>query len=493
VPGSARASRSHALRCGRRARLPGVALPRFPGAVLLALLSLHAVGCVDRAPLRFQRLVLVTLDTLRADHLGVYGYPRQTSPFLDEIASRGVVFERAYAPMATTAPSHASIFTSLYPLEHGVVSNGRRLAASFPTLAERLRAAGFRTAGFASTHAHWGPIDLDRGFEAFDARPRKSAEVYRSADRTVDAALDWVSGCQDCDRLLLFVHLFDAHAPLRPPERHLDVFRGASPDARREHAEFLEARHGVPIAFYGDDPGRMLFIMDRYDAEVRFVDEQLRRLYEGLASRGLSDGTLWIVTADHGEGLGSHRWMGHGLAWEESLRVPLIFHAPDGRLAPRRIGSIVELVDLLPTALELLEVAVAADAPFSGRSLAPLLRGESPREHRAALGQRGAIPRGDQVRRLPQEDPGDLDGQQFALTEARWKLLHHTAGPDRLYDLASDPYESRDLLAEGEAPEATRLRSALDERLDGLRRAVPLAPEVSPETFEELRALGYAP
>jgi arylsulfatase A-like enzyme len=437
--------------------------------------------------------VLVTLDTLRADHLGLYGYPRETSPFLDEIASRGVVFERAYAPMATTAPSHASIFTSLYPLEHGVVSNGRRLAASFPTLAERLRAAGFRTAGFVSTHAHWVPTDLDRGFEAFDARPRKSPEVYRTADRTVDAALEWVSGCADCERLLLFVHLFDAHAPLRPPERHLDVFRSAAPEARREHAGYLEASHRVPLAFYSDDPGRMLFIMDRYDAEIRFVDEQLRRLYEGLASRGLSDGTLWIVTADHGEGLGNHRWMGHGLAWEESLRVPLIFHASDGRLAPRRVASIVEHVDLLPTSIELMDRVEASQAPISGRSLAPLLRGESSVARRAALGQRGSVPRGDQVRRLPQEDPGDLDGQQFALTEARWKLHHHTAGPDRLYDLASDPYESRDLLADGEAPEATRLRRALDERLRGLRRTAPLAPELSPETVEELRALGYAP
>ena len=277
--------------------------------------------------------MLVTLDTLRADHLGVYGYPRPTSPFLDELASRGVVFERAYAPMATTAPSHASIFTSLHPLEHGVMSNGRRLGASFPTLAERLRASGFRTAGFVSTHAHWRPLGLDRGFETFDARPRESREVYRTADRTVDAALAWLSDCGACDRLMLFVHLFDAHAPLRPPERHLDVFRTAAPDARLAHATFLAASHRVPTAFYSDDPGRMLFIMDRYDAEVRFVDEQLRRLYDGLASHGLSDGTLWIVTADHGEGLGNHRWMGHGQAYEESLRVPLIFRVF------RRIGG----------------------------------------------------------------------------------------------------------------------------------------------------------
>jgi arylsulfatase A-like enzyme len=185
--------------------------------------------------------------------------------------------------------------------------------------------------------------------------------------------------------------------------------------------------------------------------------------------------------------------MGNRQAWEESLRVPLILHAPGGRLASRRVASIVEHVDLLPTVLDLMEGVEASDEPISGRSLVSLLRGEPSHLPRAAFGQRGTIPRSDEVRRLPQEDPGDLDGQQYALTEERWKLLHHTAGPDRLYDLARDPYESRDLLADGDAPEAARLRSALDARLRTLRRAAPVTPEVSPGTAEELRALGYVP
>lgn len=349
--------------------------------VAVLLLAAAAPACGPAPPLRFERIVLVTLDTFRADHLGLHGYPRETSPFLDGLAEDAVVFERAYAPMPITAPSHATLFTALYPIQHGVLSNGGRLPDGAATLAEALRAAGFTTAGFTSTHAHWAPTGLDRGFAHFDARPRESAEVYRRADRTVDAALAWLADC-GCERLFLFVHLFDAHAPLRPPPDHLAVFRSQPEEARRRHVAFLTGHHGLPLAFYGDDPGRMLFIIDRYDAEIRFADAQLRRLYEGLRERGLAEGTLFVVTADHGEGLGNHAFMGHGKIYEEGLRVPLLYHAMDGRLDARRVGAPVEHVDLRPTLLELagLPAEPLPAGPGGGGSLA---RARAPGRDRA--------------------------------------------------------------------------------------------------------------
>lgn len=450
----------------------------------------------NAAPGRFDRIVLVSIDTLRADHLGLYGYPRVTSPFLDELAAQGVVFERAYAPMPTTAPSHASLFTALHPLQHGLRSNGLRLAAGVPTLAERFREAGFTTAGFTSTHAHWQPTGLDRGFGVFQPRPRELRQVYRQADATVDAVLTWLPGCGDCRPLFLFVHLFDPHAPLRPPRRHLDVFQGESPEARSRLVEFLTGSQGLPLSFYRDDPGRMLFIVDRYDAEIRFVDEQLRRLHAAVAA--LPGATLWVVTADHGEGLGQHRFMGHGKAYEEGLHVPLLFHASDGALAPRRVGALVSHVDVAGTLLEL-----AGQSPMArgeGRSLLPWLRGQEAAGRPGVFAQRGAIASGPGVRRLPQEDAGDLSGEQYAWIESRWKYLHHESGADELYDLERDPHETRDLLAEAapnqEPPEAARLREALLRRLAELssRKAdAGAAPDLDAETREELRALGYLP
>ena len=443
-------------------------------------------------PPAFDRVVLVSLDTLRADHLPFYGYPRETAPFLSELAREGVVFERAYAPMPTTAPSHATLFTSLYPVQHGLLSNSHRLPDGIATLPERLAAAGFTTVGASGTHAHWGPTGLDRGFARFAPRARESGEVYRRADGTVEAALAALDAASPGERLFLFVHLFDAHAPLRPPPRHLTPFQSEGPEARARHARFLVEQHGIPLAFYKDDPGRLLFIADRYDAEIRFADEQLRRLHDALAARGLAEGTLWVVTADHGEGLGNHRFMGHGKAYEEGLRVPLFFHADGGGLAPRRVAEIVEHVDLAPTLLELL--GQAPPERREGRSLVPLLRGGALAESRAAFSQRGRIASGEHVRRLPQEDPGDLSGDQYAWIESRWKYLHHVTGDDELYDLEADPHESRNLLAD-ETDEAKRLLDLLTGRLRRLSQDAPasIVPELDEATREELRALGYAP
>jgi len=200
--------------------------------LVLLPLATGFVACAPDPPVRFERVVLVTIDTLRRDHLGVYGYPRDTSAFVDSLAADGVVFERAYAPIPTTAPSHATIFTSLFPVQHGVRTNGQRLPRGIETLASRLGASGFTTAGFASTRVQWLPTGLARDFEVFDANRPDDPHVYRNASRTVDAALAWLERCVECERLFVFVHLFDPHGPLQPPEDHLDVFRAESPDAR---------------------------------------------------------------------------------------------------------------------------------------------------------------------------------------------------------------------------------------------------------------------
>jgi arylsulfatase A-like enzyme len=463
------------------------------GVLLLLVLASGVPACAPDPPPRFERVVLVSIDTLRRDHLGVYGYPRDTSPFIDSLAREGVTFERAYAPMPTTAPSHATIFTSLYPVQHGVRSNGQQLPDGVETLAERLRNGGFVTAGFTSTRAQWVPTGLGRGFDAFHARAIDDPEVYRRADRTVDAALEWLAACEACERLFLFVHLFDPHGPLHPPEIHLDVFRGEGPEARARHAAYLAEEQGIPLDFYRGDPGRLLFVVDRYDAEIRFADSELRRLQTGLVSALGDAPTLWVVTSDHGEGLGNHDFMGHGKAYEEGLRVPLIFHASDGSLPSRRVPGIVQHVDIAPTLLALTGQAPLSDV--TGASLERSLLGAGSPPGGPALAERGRIAVGPELRRLPQEDPGDVSGEQFAWIEERFKYLHHTTGEDELYDLRADPHEKRNLLVDGPSQESQRLADALRIELESLPRRVttPEAVELDAQTRAELRALGYAP
>jgi arylsulfatase A-like enzyme len=468
-------------------------LRRSLGRFVLLAAASGLIACSPEPPPRFERVVLVTIDTLRSDHLGAYGYPRDTSPFIDSLAAEGVVFDRAYAPVPTTAPSHATIFTSLYPIQHGLRTNGMRLPQGIDTLASRLGEVGFTTAGFTSTRVQWIPTGLSRDFDVFEANVADDPEVYRNARGTVDAALAWLEGCGECERLFLFVHLFDPHGPLKPPVEHLDVIRAESPEARERHAEYLIEEHGIPLAFYRDDPGRMLFIADRYDAEIHFADSELRRLHAGLDALGWNESTLWIITSDHGEGLGNHAFMGHGKAYEEGLRVPLLFYASDGSLSSRRINGIVQHVDIAPTLLALTGEASLADA--AGISLEnAMLRGAAT-PGVPAFAERGQIVDHVDVRRLPEEDPGDLSGRQYAWIEERFKVLHHTTGPDELYDLASDPHETRNLLAEGPSDDATRLLGALKSRLEALpsRAGASEAADLDEKSRAELRALGYAP
>jgi arylsulfatase A-like enzyme len=348
---------------------------------------------------------------------------------------------------------------------------------------------------------------LDRGFATFDEPPPAApgAAPYRVATATVDAALRWLAAFDPGDRFFLWIHLYDSHQPLRPPEPH---GRALEPRTQAEHAaraRFLHDEHhikrggvgpGGAAVFRRGDRG-MLALHGAYDGEVHFMDAELRRLFEGFQSRGLAPRTLWIVTSDHGEGLGSHDYKFHGRhIYDEQVRVPLIFHSEEPGFPPRRVDRIVEHVDLLPTLAELVgRSADLADRvpPIQGHSLVSILTGQAPGalRERSAFVQRRSYAEED--RRSPLVDRDFEAGSKFALVERRWKYIHRTEGEDELYDLAADPFETRDLV-EREPERAAEMRARLLARARRLGGATgPDAEAVDDETVERLRALGYAP
>jgi arylsulfatase A-like enzyme len=482
--------------------------------VLLALLALAAAGLVavwaarqlERRRLAaerqaelarardVERVVLVTLDAVRADHLGCYGYPRATSPFVDGLARRGALFTRAFATMATTAPSHASLFTSLYPSQHQLLKNGHRLDDAWLTLAEQLRAAGFDTAGFVGTSVHFRAGNLDQGFAFFDEPP--AGQRTRIADRTLAAVLEWLPR-RASDRFLLWVHLFDAHQPYEPPRAFRESFGEAK--GRKQRAGFLQKRQRLGLEIFGGDPERLLYTVDNYDGEIAFADSQLRRLSEALEAQGLGARTLWIVTSDHGEGLGAHRWLEHGRnLYNEQLRVPLVLAFPGGAFAGRRLDDVVEHVDLLPTLAALLGLeSPASPAPRQGLSLLPLLTGSGERKAPGRL-----LPPGFAwaERRRFDEAPASPDaigaanyepGEKFALQDAAYKYIYWSDGPGELYDLRADPFELADLAGSRPALEA-RFKSAILAALGAMQREARFGPQaVDPAVVEGLRSLGY--
>lgn len=402
-----------------------------------------------------RHLVIVTIDTLRADRLGVYGNTSVPTPNFDRLAREGARAVDASAHVPITRPSHASIFTGRYPAEHGVRDNvSLPLAKDVPTLADVVSGAGFTTAAFVSSFVLSKQSGLHRGFGHYDddfdtstGDVRLLSAVQRRGDETVTKVEQWLDGRGDAAkaaRTALWVHLYDPHDPYEPPEPFATQF--------------------------ADRP---------YDGEVAWTDSLLGRLRASLESRGLWNDALVVVTADHGEALGEHDETGHGFfVYETTLKVPFVMRGP-GIAAGTTIGGTVRSIDLMPTVLDLLGLA-AATPPLTGRSV---------RGNVAPGGPPPATPTyAESLTPLTSYQWSDLR----VLREGSWKYI--LAPRPELYDLATDPGELKNL-ADAAPARARALRATLEGYLRAEReRAIsdPGAPAaLSADVLQKLGALGY--
>lgn len=392
------------------------------GLVMLAALGSSAAG--DDPPKRSADVVgpsrpnilLITLDTTRADVLGCYGGDPKISPNLDRIAGRSHLFEHAEAPVPQTMPSHTTIFSGLHPFNHGVRKNLAIVVGSeVPLLAEELHGLDYTTGAFVSSFVVDGRFGLGRGFDHYDApdrRPGVGDGMERRAGKTVAAAIDWISG-RDTP-WFAWVHLFDPHAPYEPPE----------PFAGR----------------FADRP---------YAGEIAYMDNEVGRLIGSLVAKGTFDDAVIIIAGDHGEALGEHGEETHGiLLYEATTRVPLFIHVP-GQTKAARHAQPIGLVDVAPTVRELVGIETASD----GISLVPVLRGD----------QGVGI---DRVLYLESLEGYLRNGWAplFAVVQGSMKYID-SPRPE-LYDLGADPNEKNDLASK--RPETAEKLAA---RLTAIRPA----------------------
>jgi arylsulfatase len=445
---------------------------RAQGALLATACALLLAGCGPPAP---DGLLLVSLDTTRRDHLSAYGYARETSPALAGLARGAVVFERAFAQETNTNPSHASMFTGLYPHEHGSLDNLHVLDPAALTLAEILARAGFACGGFVSGYTLSERYGLGQGFAVYDAD--FGGRDRRPAAETTERALAWLDGVRGT-RFFLFVHFFDAHGPYRTPEGYEDLFGEQDPGPALRSVPRYQRRvdaRGRPIRTLGP-------YARTYDASIRFMDDQLARLLDAVDL----DRTVVVVIADHGETLSERYWtLDHGASvFDEQIRIPLVVHAP-GRGAAS-VDAPVETVDLLPTLLELLAVAGPDPWAVSGRVLPGLIDRDPPPRATVFASSRTA-----QARHADRGYALDESRRILTARDARWKLIVYP-GVDgtyqELYDLASDPGEERDV-AERFPSQRRALQARLDAWLSGARPA--RERDVTGEERERLRSLGY--
>ncbi len=338
--------------------------------MLVAAALAAACGFQPRQPAP-PSVVLLVVDALRPDHLGCYGYGRPTGPEMDRLAARSVRFAEAVSVSSWTKPSVPSLLTSLYPTQYGVFEGSSRdaegglesdvLGEEAVTLAELLSAAGYRAAAFVRNAHLQAAFGLAQGFETYQ-------EIETSGAELVERALEWLDGARRKapSAPFVYLHVLDAHWPYEPPPEAAAAL-GAAPGRRPGDYALREAIHRGIVALGEEE---LQEIVLRYDAEIRGVDRAVGRLVAGLDSRGLLEGSVLVLTSDHGEAFLEHGRLGHGGdLYEESLRVPLIVKLPGSRDAGRVVRTRVTTLDVMPTILEIAKLRPAAGAPTAGRSL----------------------------------------------------------------------------------------------------------------------------
>lgn len=426
------------------------------------LAPLAPLGLVPGKP----NLLVITLDTTRADHLGCYGYFRNTSPNLDALAAESLLFERCIVPMATTLPTHVSLFTGTYPHEHGVIANLLKDVIyerdpSLVTLAEYMGEVGYSTAAFVSALPLRAEAGLVDGFEVYSY----SRSHLRRAKKTLDTTRAWLDRRAQ-PPFFLWVHLFDPHGPYEPPKTAETRF-----ETDEELRDWMTARAFTEAAERrGGKTVDSRSAINAYDAEIAYMDSQLGLFFQDLRERGLWDDMIIVVMGDHGEGLGQHGLPGHGRAYDEQLHAPLFIKAPG--LAPGRYAYPVSAVDVLPTLLHLVDLPGKADFL----------------QQTTGVDRLGAERGGEGSWIMSQSSPRQTDGGEleYALSANRWKYLRGTDNQERLFDLAADPFELLDVA--GANP---KILEECRERLDSLleRQLASRGGSQRRASGEELRGL----
>ena len=425
--------------------------------------------------------MLVTIDSLRADHLGVYGYARPTSPAIDALAAEGVVVRDHIAQAPYTKASMASLFSGLFPTAHKAFTTSRHaseimmgrvsgtvpytdvLEARVTTLAERLAAAGYYTVGVMTNPVLLADFGFGQGFARYDFLTRSNGEFAPAADVVRDALSALDARPQD-QPMFLWVHLMEPHSPYSPPEQLESLFPVLMPPRPIDPAV-------IPAWVRIGESTDLNVYLSRYDADIRSADDALGAFFAGLKARGLWDASVVVVTSDHGEEFLDHGGMEHNhTLYDEMLRVPLIVKAPG--LSPHVVDAQTQSVDLVPT-LAWLAGRPVAEGEVQGSNVWPLLQGRGRGEPYAYA---------------------EIVGRRFALRTREWKLISSLQGGRQLFDLRRDPQELENLARETPAVVAqlentlARIVAASVEAGEHIQGQYAPIPEA---VLERLRSLGY--
>jgi arylsulfatase A-like enzyme len=436
---------------------------------VLIWIGLHGIASAElKLSSSFKKVILISVDTLRADYLGCYNPKMKTTPELDQFAHENILCRNVTSQAATTAPSHKSIFYSLYPSIHKTSIRAVPEEKGTSPM-ELVQAQGFKTAAFTGGGQLSRSFGFARGFDTY-WEPQKGTNTKQDVKETEKLAFDWLENHSN-DKFFLFLHTFEVHCPYNPPESFFQKWSAW-------YQGQVQKETCYPDLYLGRRPftADYQYIQSLYSAEVNYVDNFLGHLFQKLKNLGIYDQTLIVFLSDHGESLGEHGYIGHNQVYDVQLHVPLILHVPG--MTSEQINAPIESLDVMPTIFELLGID-SQKASFQGRSLMPLIRKKE---------------NFDENRPLISEEIGRVRVRigDWALIFAPDKSSH-----EELYHLKLDPLELRNL-AKQDAKRVEQMKIPYNQMM--LKSKVLSAqfvldpakkPHPSEEAREQLKALGY--
>lgn len=437
-----------------------------------------------------QCVILISIDTLRADHLGCYGYERDTSPNIDALADDSFLFLNTYASSPWTLPSHVSMLTSLHGVRHQVYREDERMDPNLITLADIFRENQFMCAAFTGGGFVSSAYGFSKGFDSYN---EGVGGVFHqdSAERVFRAASNWIDRHVERD-FFLFLHTYQPHSPYACPPPYKVMF--LNDQSKFGHVDLIQHLGGRQGIFKPLPTDERQNIIDLYDGEIRFTDEKLiGPLIEKLKSIGIYDRCLIIFTSDHGEEFYDHGGWGHGHSlYNESLRVPLLIKFPESHFPRRQVDTIVSLIDIMPTALEWMDFDVSA-LELDGRSLLPIIEGREQKD-RAFLADIGSNVLDSHI---PQKITTNQDEYKLILSQAYsaedLDFFDHpppNMGPVELYDLLNDLPELSNI-ADNHPQMANQIIRWLDEFYAQVKKMQTGKAQIDQAIKEQLKALGY--
>ncbi len=459
-------------------------------------------------------ILLISIDTLRADHLSCYGYHRPTTPNIDGLAAEGIIYRRNYSTGVWTPPGHASMLTGLYVAEHGVYGE-RRLAAEIPTIATVLKENGYQTAGFVNNSQVGELVGFHKGHDLFvevwkGVRSRTLVErIIRGglararkylgyedmgAKRTNRLFHEWIDSIDKSKPFYCFLHYIEPHNPLSPPRTFRRRFLGRYREI--DHRKVSKVAHNPLICYVEDidlNDNEVSCLKDLYDGEISYTDSLVGEILSFLRARGLYDNTMIVITSDHGEHFGEHgHWSHVASLHREVLHVPLVIKYPSGTVEPGEVDGYTQLVDIFPT---IMGVAGVSGEDTAGGSGVDLLNRERKYHDHVFAEWEGRVPYFIAERTAKGGNAADLEKIKTGLTmiqDGRYKYVSAANGDEKFYDLSS----GEEIVLDKSSLSSGELRS-LRERLTEYRTLMSKAEEDAPcttvddEIARNLKSLGY--